>query len=133
MIYFLAKLAILLGNNCGYVDFSNCYWNFQAVSDICILSLSGRMTSCDGTIHVWNSQTGKLISVFSEPSTDSLNLVSPLSSASKISADHVDMLNSNTLSSGVLTSPFDESLYTCMHYLELVEKLVVGTGNCSLR
>ncbi|PPD80535.1 hypothetical protein GOBAR_DD22544 [Gossypium barbadense] len=69
----------------------------------------------------------------SKPSTDSLHLVSPLSSSTKIGADHVDMLNSNTSSSGVLSSPFDESLYTCMHYLEEVEKLVVGTGNGSLR
>ncbi|KAE8731018.1 S-adenosylmethionine synthase family protein [Hibiscus syriacus] len=103
------------------------------VNDICVLSMSGRIASCDGTVHVWDSQTGKLISVFSEPSMDSLHLVSSLSYSTKISADHVDMSNSNTSSSGVLGSPFDESLYTCMHYLELVEKLVVGTGNGSLR
>lgn len=116
-----------------YANFSNCFWNFQVVNDMCILSLSGRIASCDGTIHVWDSQTGKLISIFSEPSTDALHLASPLSSPSKISADHVDILNSNTLSSGVLASPFDGSLYTCMNYLEPVEKLVVGTGNGSLR
>ncbi|KAG4129239.1 hypothetical protein ERO13_D09G066800v2 [Gossypium hirsutum] len=112
---------------------SGYYGHEEVVNDICILSLSGRIASCDGMIHVWDSQTGKLISVFSEPSTDSLHLVSPLSSSTKIGADHVDMLNSNTSSSGVLSSPFDESLYTCMHYLEEVEKLVVGTGNGSLR
>ncbi|XVF28131.1 hypothetical protein REPUB_Repub15cG0002500 [Reevesia pubescens] len=112
---------------------SGYYGHEEVVNDICILSSSGRIASCDGTIHVWNSQTGKLISVFSEPSTDSLHLASPLSSPSKIIADHVDMSNSNTLSSGVLSSPFDGSLYTCMHYFELVEKLVVGTGNGSLR
>ncbi|XP_022760770.1 LOW QUALITY PROTEIN: protein GFS12-like [Durio zibethinus] len=112
---------------------SGYYGHEEVVNDICILSLSGRIASCDGTIHVWNGQTGKLISIFSEPSTDSLHLASPLSSPSKISADHVDMLNSNTLSSGVLSSPFDGSLYTCMHYLEHVEKVVVGTGNGSLR
>ncbi|KAK8573029.1 hypothetical protein V6N12_029068 [Hibiscus sabdariffa] len=115
----------------------NCAFGYhgheEVVNDICILSSSGRIASCDGTVHVWDSQTGKLISVFSEPSTDSLHLVNPLSSSTKISAEHVDMLNSNTSSSGVLSSPFDESLYTCMHYLELVEKLVVGTGNGSLR
>lgn len=43
------------------------------------------------------------------------------------------MLNSNTLSSGLWTSAFDGSLYTCMHYLESLERLVVGTGNGSLR
>ncbi|KAK6265211.1 hypothetical protein QUC31_016048 [Theobroma cacao] len=112
---------------------SGYYGHEEVVNDICLLSLSGKIASCDGTIHVWNSQTGKLISLFSEPSPDSLHLATPLSSPSKISADHVDMLNSNTLSSGVLTSPFDGSLYTCMHYLQHVEKLVVGTGNGSLR
>ncbi|XVE82350.1 hypothetical protein DITRI_Ditri15bG0141500 [Diplodiscus trichospermus] len=112
---------------------SGYYGHEEVVNDIRILSLSGRIASCDGTIHVWNSQTGKLISVFTESSTDSLHLVSPSSSPSNISADHVDMLNSNTLSIGVLSSPFDGSLYTCMHYLEHAEQLVVGTGNGSLR
>ncbi|OMO53411.1 hypothetical protein CCACVL1_28649 [Corchorus capsularis] len=112
---------------------SGYYGHEEVVNDICLLSSSGRIASCDGTIHVWNSQTGKLISIFSEPSTDSLHLASPTSSQLKVGADHVDMLNSNTLSSAVLTSPFDGSLYTCMHYLEPVEKLVVGTGHGSLR
>ncbi|OMO58531.1 hypothetical protein COLO4_34545 [Corchorus olitorius] len=112
---------------------SGYYGHEEVVNDICLLSSSGRIASCDGTIHVWNSQTGKLISIFSEPSTDSLHLASPTSSQLKMGADHVDMLNSNTLSSAVLSSPFDGSLYTCMHYLEPVEKLVVGTGHGSLR
>lgn len=43
------------------------------------------------------------------------------------------MLNSNTLSSGILTSAFDGSLYTCMHQLESIEMLAAGTGNGSLR
>ncbi|GLT60243.1 hypothetical protein SLA2020_330160 [Shorea laevis] len=105
----------------------------EVVNDICILSLSGRMASCDGTIHVWNSQTGKLISLFSEPSLDSPHLSSSLSSPLKVHTEHSDMLNSNTLSSGVLTSALDGSLYTCMHYLEFAEMLVAGTGNGSLR
>jgi WD repeat-containing protein 81 len=103
------------------------------VNDICILSSSGRIASCDGTIHVWNSRTGKLISVFSEPSEDSTHLGSPLSPVSKINADQANMLHSNTLSSGILTSTFDGNLYTCMHQLESIEMLVVGTGNGSLR
>ncbi|XP_039020629.1 protein GFS12-like isoform X1 [Hibiscus syriacus] len=112
---------------------SGYYGHEEVVNDICILSMSGRIASCDGTVHVWDSQSGKLITVFSEPSMDSLHLVSPSAYSTKISADHVDMSNSNKSSSGVLGSPFDESLYTCMHYLELVEKLMVGTGNGSLR
>ncbi|KAK9287648.1 hypothetical protein L1049_016085 [Liquidambar formosana] len=109
------------------------YGHEEVVNDICLLSSSGRVASCDGTIHVWNSQTGKLISVFSESSDDSMNLPSPLSSAAKINFDPAYMLNPNSLSSGILTSAFDGSLYTCMHLLEFTEKLVVGTGNGSLR
>lgn len=43
------------------------------------------------------------------------------------------MPNSNTSSSGIMTGPFDGSLYTCMHQLKFVDNLVVGTGNGSLR
>ncbi|XP_031256379.1 protein GFS12 [Pistacia vera] len=109
------------------------YGHEEVVNDICVLSSSGRIASCDGTVHVWNSQTGKLLSVFAEPSMDSAHLGSPLSPVSKINADQANMLNSNTLSSGILTSTFDGSLYTCLHHLESVERLVVGTGNGSLR
>lgn len=103
------------------------------MNDICILSSSGRVASCDGTIHVWNSRTGKLISVYSEPSMDSAHVSSPPSSSSRASLDQVNMLSSNAQSSGILTGAFDGSLYTCMHQTELGEKLVVGTGNGSLR
>lgn len=61
---------------------------------------------------------------------DSVHLVS---SVSKINADQSNILNSNTLSGGILTSAFDGSLYTCMHYLDFLSMLVVGTGNGSLR
>lgn len=102
------------------------------MNDICILSSSGRIASSDGTIHVWNSRTGKVVSVFSEPSVYSAHISSP-SSQSKTNDHHSNMLNPNTLSSGLLTSAFDGSLYTCMHYLDSLERLVVGTGNGSLR
>ncbi|XP_043709204.1 protein GFS12 isoform X1 [Telopea speciosissima] len=107
---------------------SGYYGHEEVVNDICILSSSGRVASCDGTIHVWNSQTGKLISAYAEPSANSSHLV-----GSRIGADQANMLNSNTLSGGILTSAFGGSLYTCMHYLESVDKLVAGTGNGSLR
>lgn len=112
---------------------SGYYGHEEVVNDISTLSLSGKIASCDGTIHVWNSQTGKLISLFSEPSLNSLHIANPLSSPRKVNTEHTDMLNSNTLSTGVLTSAFDGSLYTCMHYLEFSEMLVAGTGNGSLR
>lgn len=111
---------------------SGYYGHEEVVNDICVLSSSGRIASSDGTIHVWNSRTGKVVSVFSEPSVYSAHISSP-SSQSKTNDHHSSMLNSNTLSSGLLTGAFDGSLYTCMHYLESLERLVVGTGNGSLR
>ncbi|XP_030949259.1 protein GFS12-like [Quercus lobata] len=112
---------------------SGYYGHEEVVNDICLMSSSGRIASCDGTIHIWNSRTGKIITVFSEPLVDSTHLASPLSPASKNNADQGNMLNSSTLTSGILTSAFDGNLYTCMHHLEFVEMLVVGTGNGSLR
>lgn len=103
------------------------------MNDICVLSSSGRIASCDGTIHVWNSRTGKLISVIAEPSADNSHLASPLSPVSKVNTEQPNILNSNTLSSGILTGAFDGSLYTYMHHLEFADMLVVGTGNGSLR
>lgn len=91
------------------------------------------MASCDGNIHVWSSRSGKVTSVFAEGSTDSAHFASPVITASGISNDQINMLNSSTLSSGILTGAFDGSLYTCMHHLEFSEKLVAGTGNGSLR
>lgn len=102
------------------------------MNNICILS-NGRVASCDGTIHVWNSQTGKQISVFAEPQIESAPLTSHIYSQSKNNNDQANVLNLNTLSNGILSSAFDSSLYTCMHLLDSAEILVVGTGNGSLR
>lgn len=132
MTFVSPKHCFVSLDTCGFAFISNCFCNIQVVNDICVLSSSGRIASCDGNIHVWNSRNGKLISVFSEPS-DSGHLASPLSSASRINSDQANMLTSSPLSSGILNSAFDGSLYTCMHHLEFVEKLVVGTGNGSLR
>lgn len=108
-------------------------FNFQVVNDICLLSSSGRVASCDGTVHIWNSQTGKLLSLISEASIDPTHLASHLSHDSKINGDQASLLNSSTLSSGILSNAFDGSLYTCLHHLECRELLVVGTGSGSLR
>ncbi|KAH7517721.1 hypothetical protein FEM48_Zijuj09G0094300 [Ziziphus jujuba var. spinosa] len=105
----------------------------EVVNDVCVLSSTGRVASCDGTIHVWNSRTGKLLSLFTEPSMDPSYHASPLASALKFNTDEANMLNSNTLSGGLLNNAFDGSLYTCMHQIEFVEKLIAGTGNGSLR
>ncbi|KAL5070018.1 hypothetical protein RYX36_020905 [Vicia faba] len=112
---------------------SGYYGHEEVVNDICILSSSGRVASCDGTIHIWNSQTGKQISVFAESETESGHPISHPTSVPKISSDQANVLNLNTLSNGMLSSAFDSSLYTCMHLLDSAETLVVGTGNGSLR
>ncbi|XP_068662652.1 protein GFS12 [Aristolochia californica] len=106
------------------------YGHEEVVNDICILSSSGRVASCDGTIHVWNGGTGKLISAYSEPSTNSSH---SLLTASKVHADQSSMLNPGALSGGILSAPFSGGLYTCMHHIEFQDKLVAGIGNGSLR
>ncbi|KAK3025328.1 hypothetical protein RJ639_043837 [Escallonia herrerae] len=105
----------------------------EVVNDISVLASSGRVASCDGTVHVWNSQTGELLSIYAEFSGCYAYLSSPLASASRLNPDQGNMLNFNPPSSGILTTAFDGNLYTCMHHLEYVDKLVVGTGGGSLR
>ncbi|CAM8986013.1 unnamed protein product [Rhodiola kirilowii] len=112
---------------------SGYYGHEEVVNDIRVLSSTGRVASCDGTIHVWNSQIGKLITVFAEPSVESAHFPSPLTAEMKGNTEAANMMNSNSLSSGILASAFDGSLYTSMHLLECSNKLVVGTGNGCLR
>ncbi|KAI4369490.1 hypothetical protein MLD38_017925 [Melastoma candidum] len=106
-----------------------CDASFQVVNDICVLSTDGMIASGDGTIHVWNSRTGKLASVVSETSTNPVHISSNPLIQSGNSNDQINMLNS----SGILTGTFDGSLYTCMHHLEFNQKLLAGTGNGFLR
>ncbi|KAL0393360.1 UNVERIFIED_CONTAM: protein GFS12, partial [Sesamum radiatum] len=95
----------------------------EVVNDICVLA-SGRVASCDGTVHIWNGQNGKLISVFSESS---------LASTQLIERDEDDILHFNPLPSGMLSTAFHGNSYTTMDYLEFSNRLLVGTGNGSLR
>ncbi|VFQ76966.1 unnamed protein product [Cuscuta campestris] len=111
---------------------SGYYGHEEVVNDICTLSSSGRVASCDGTVHVWNGQTGKLVSVFSEFS-NSGDVRRSQSSASKFNQDQANTLHFNPLSSGILNTAFDSGLYSSMHYLEYLNMLAVGTGNGSLR
>ncbi|XP_076903267.1 protein GFS12-like [Bidens hawaiensis] len=101
----------------------------EVVNDICVIGSYERTASCDGTIHVWNSQTGKKLSVISENSAQYGNSMS----ASKTHSDQANMLDFSSLGSGILSSAYDGSMYTCMHHLETVNRLVAGTGNGSLR
>ncbi|KAK9080055.1 hypothetical protein SSX86_001730 [Deinandra increscens subsp. villosa] len=102
----------------------------EVVNDICLIALYERIASCDGTIHVWNSQSGKNISVIAENSSQ---YGSSLMSASKIHVDQANMLDFSSHGNGILSSTYDGSMYTCMHHLETVSRLVAGTGNGSLR
>lgn len=86
------------------------------MNDICLVASTERVASCDGTVHVWNGQTGKLISVFAEFSTSSVQHTSPLAKASKLNAEQANMLHFNSLSGGILNTSFDGYLYTSMHY-----------------
>ncbi|KAH0733837.1 hypothetical protein KY285_009544 [Solanum tuberosum] len=110
---------------------SGYYGHEEVVNDISLLASSGRVASCDGTVHVWNGQTGKLISVFAEFSTSSVHHTSSLPKASKLNVEQVNMLHFNPLSGGILNT--DGNLYTSMYYSEYLDNIVVGTGNGSLR
>ncbi|KAI3459173.1 hypothetical protein Pfo_015836 [Paulownia fortunei] len=96
----------------------------EVINDIFVLASSGRVASCDGTVHIWNGQTGKLISVFSESS---------LASTKLMERDEDNMLHFNPLPSGMLSTAFHGNSYTTMDYLEFNDRLLVGTGNGSLR
>ncbi|KAK6146264.1 hypothetical protein DH2020_020133 [Rehmannia glutinosa] len=96
----------------------------EVVNDINVLASSGRVASCDGTVHIWNGQTGKLISLFSESS---------LASTQLMERDEDNMLHFNPLPSGMLGTAFHGNSYTTMDYLEFNDRLLVGTGNGSLR
>lgn len=120
-------------NLCSLLIYIIYLFTCQVVNEICLLASSERVASCDGTVHIWNSQTGKLISVFTEFSEDSVHHVSPLTSGSRVNMDQANMLNFNPHLSGIMTTAFDGSLYTSLHYLQNNNKLVMGTGNGSLR
>ncbi|XP_012836555.1 PREDICTED: uncharacterized protein LOC105957175 isoform X2 [Erythranthe guttata] len=96
----------------------------MVVNDIFVMASTGRVASCDGTVHIWNGQTGKQISVFSESSSTSTRFVE---------RDEDNMLHFNPLTSGMLSTLFHGNLYSAMDYLEFIDRLVVGTGNGTLR
>uniref|UniRef100_A0A0E0JHV8 Protein kinase domain-containing protein n=1 Tax=Oryza punctata TaxID=4537 RepID=A0A0E0JHV8_ORYPU len=104
---------------------SGYYGHEEVVNSICILSITGKVASCDGTIHIWNAQTGKLIAVHTESS-----ISFPQQTAS---IEQANMLNQDALSGGILSNAFRGSLYTTMHYMESKDKLVAGMGNGSIR
>ncbi|GER36996.1 protein serine/threonine kinase [Striga asiatica] len=107
------------------VDCVSCYnGHDEVVNDIFVLASSGRVASCDGTVHIWNGQTGRPISIFSENS---------LHSTQSKERDEDNMLHFNPLPTGMVSTAFHGNSYTTMDYLEFKDRLLVGTGNGSLR
>uniref|UniRef100_A0A0D9V0C3 BEACH domain-containing protein n=1 Tax=Leersia perrieri TaxID=77586 RepID=A0A0D9V0C3_9ORYZ len=104
---------------------SGYYGHEEVVNSICTLSITGKVASCDGTIHIWNAQTGKLIAVHTESSISFPQQTT--------SIEQANMLNQDALSGGILSNAFRGSLYTTMHYMESKGKLVAGMGNGSIR
>ncbi|KAI0510851.1 hypothetical protein KFK09_011461 [Dendrobium nobile] len=103
----------------------------KVVNSICVLSVSERIASCDGTIHIWNGQSGKLITAYSESSVNFAHHVA--ATTAKVTAEQVNMLTPYSLSGGLLSNAFSGNLYTCMHHLESNHKLIAGMGNGSIR
>lgn len=102
------------------------------MNDITILSMSERIASCDGTIHVWSSLTGKLITAFAESSTITSQHSSTLL-PSKVNADPPTHVPPSSSSSGIYSNAFSGSMYTCMHHLDSDDKLVAGMGSGCIR
>ncbi|KAG6400033.1 hypothetical protein SASPL_141521 [Salvia splendens] len=90
----------------------------EVVNDIFDLASSGRVASCDGIVHIWNGQTGRLISMFFERS---------LASSTQLAERYEDnMLHFNPLPSGMLSSAFHGNSYTTMDFLGFSDRLIVG-------
>ncbi|XP_020588654.1 protein GFS12-like [Phalaenopsis equestris] len=103
----------------------------EVVNSICVLSVDERIASCDGTIHIWNGQTGKLITTYSESSVNFLHHIA--ATTSKVTVKQMNVLTPYSLSGGLLSNAFSGNLYTCMHHLESNHKLIAGMGNGSIR
>ncbi|KAJ4796992.1 beige/BEACH domain protein [Rhynchospora pubera] len=107
----------------------------EVVNSMCILSNSGRVASCDGTIHVWNANTGKLITAYSESgSVTGAGTSSTIRGISRVETEQPSVLTPNALTGGILSSSFTGgALYTCLHFLDTEDRIVAGMGNSSLR
>nr|GEX98084.1 extracellular ligand-binding receptor [Tanacetum cinerariifolium] len=106
----------------------------KVLNDICVQDSTKRTASCDGIIHVWNSQSEKKnISVITKHEEISRKYGISLTFVSRIHFEQANMLDFSLLGSEILSSTYDGSLYTSMHHLETVNWLVAGSGNGSLR
>ncbi|KAG0487736.1 hypothetical protein HPP92_009831 [Vanilla planifolia] len=109
---------------------SGYYGHDEVVNSICVLSVNGRIASSDGTIHIWNGQSGKLVATYAE---SSVNFPQHSSTSLKVTAEQMNVLTPYSLSGGLLPNAFNGNLYTCMHHLEFNDKLIAGLGNGSVR
>lgn len=99
------------------------------MNDICVLPWTRKIASCDGTIHLWDIQTGERIAVFSESIGSSRSFSSAQVENSRVPNVGIVGTSGTALSSGMLSTGLHGSHYTCMHLMEMEERLVAGTGN----
>ncbi|KAH6556310.1 hypothetical protein KP509_1Z188400 [Ceratopteris richardii] len=108
--------------------------HIEVVNDICAIPWTQKVASCDGSIHLWNAQTSKCITVFSESSR------SPVGCSSSVLVQNNGLPNTSTsvntemaIPSGMLFTELHINHYTCMHLIEREQRLVAGTGSGHLR
>ncbi|KAI5077475.1 hypothetical protein GOP47_0007299 [Adiantum capillus-veneris] len=106
----------------------------EVVNDVCILPWTQRVVSCDGSIHLWDAQTGKCAAVFSESS----KTVARSSSSALIENNGMHSIGAavtpgTATPGGMLFTGLHGSQYTCIHLMEAEQRLAAGTGSGHLR
>ena len=112
-------------------------WGVQAVVDICLLP-GNRVASCDGSLHLWSAQTGEQLAVFDEmptatPSTVITNLMNSSIEGGRLPSNSRSSLGGTSAIGGLSASLSGGHVYTCLHSMEVEERLVTGTIHGSLR
>ncbi|KAL3677663.1 hypothetical protein R1sor_020619 [Riccia sorocarpa] len=118
----------------------------EAVNDICILPGGRKVASCDGTIHIWDLQTGQRVALFDESADSSSLHIRTLSSSSgfavqssvfgengRVTPDLHSISGAAMPNNSLTASLTGGGVYTCMHGLEVEERLLAGMLNGSLR
>jgi WD repeat-containing protein 81 len=116
-----------------------CRLILQTVNDVCILPGSGRLASCDGTIHIWNAHTGQRLAHFDESTSFPLTSSSATPSAGvsadsgKPAADVQNINGASTSTYGLTARLTGSGLYSRLHSMEAEERLLGGLVNGTLR
>ncbi|KAL2641267.1 hypothetical protein R1flu_008854 [Riccia fluitans] len=118
----------------------------EAVNDVCVLPGGRRVASCDGTLHIWDAQTGQRVALFDESSNQpSLQSRTPSASSEhlrqnsgfgengKVNPDVHNISGAAAPSNSLTASLTGGGVYTCVHGLEVEERLLTGMVNGSLR